>query len=114
MGPKYVPPGYTFKGHSLTPIGKDNVQITSYYEKGGRYLTVIQETVSDYSESQWFDVDDTAVFDVTVRDVPGKLFYRRKDGWAKIIWNHGNIRYEVAGPLSKEEILRVANSMQPL
>ncbi|MDI6710782.1 MAG: DUF4367 domain-containing protein [Bacillota bacterium] len=114
MGPRYVPEGYVFRGYSLTMLGKQNQQITSHYENDGRFLTITQEPVLDYAETQWFDTDDTKVSDVTVQGVPGKLLLRQKDGWAKVIWSKGNIRYEVAASIPDEEILKVAGSMQPL
>ncbi len=114
LGPRYVPAGYVFQGHSLTPLGEHQMRITSYYEKEGHYLTIVQEAVFHYSESQWFDTDDTVISDINIRGAPGKLLYRRKDGWSKVIWSKGGIRYEISARVSQEEIVKVAVSLEPL
>lgn len=46
--------------------------------------------------------------------VSGKLLYRGKDQWGKVVWAEGDVLFEVSGRLPAEELLKVSNSMGPL
>jgi len=114
FGPSYIPPGYCFKGHSVTKIGEHEVRISSHYESNGQFLTVRQTLFRDGEIGPSFDLDDTVVSDVSVRGIPGKLLYREKDRWGKVVWAEGDMLFEVSGRLPAEELLKVSNSMGPL
>ncbi|NPV30258.1 MAG: DUF4367 domain-containing protein [Firmicutes bacterium] len=51
---------------------------------------------------------------MNIRGAPAKLLYRQKDGWSKVIWSKGGIRYEISARVPQEEIVKVAASLEPL
>lgn len=114
LAPAWLPDGFVFRGHSVTDLGKHAKEVSSYYESEGRLLAITQTYAIAGTSTDWFDIDDTTMIEVVVRNVPATILYREKDSWSSLSWSETDIDCKISGPVTPETITRIAESMKVL
>lgn len=112
QAPQYLPPGYTLARATYSPLNKKNAMVELRYSSGKHSLVFVQWNAGDQGMGYGYDIQDTAVSDVTVGSHPGKQFYRQKDGFTQLIWADGEISYRIGGLVSPQEMLSIVSSLQ--
>lgn len=100
--PEYVP-----KGYNMTESGSE----------GGRAYIVFQNNaneslVFEISETEvtHFNSHTTEIYPIDINDMEG--FYSTKEGTNILIWERDEYAYSLSGTISKEEIIRMAKSVE--
>lgn len=104
--PSYLPEGYVFE--SATVFKYDKMEIVSLtFQKGSQMLQLSENVKDDTNQAPDFgDVEK-----VSINGAEGKMmsvFGENK----MLTWNVGNLDLMLSGPLSKEEMIKIAGSIK--
>ncbi|WP_347491506.1 DUF4367 domain-containing protein [Desulfoscipio sp. XC116] len=85
----------------------------TYTRQDKKHIVFNQMSVAGEAvRSQGYDTDDTTVHDVLINGKPALLMIREKDHFASIAWDEGVMVYQIAGILSPEEAVKMAESLE--
>lgn len=104
LAPDYIPEGYELVG--LQAIGMDEDEATRVhfnYQSGEKPLTLTADTTEPA-----FNMD--AFEDVEVNGATGHIL--AQTGLTELYWAADGVTYSIVGPVSEEEALKIAESMQ--
>ncbi|MCZ7398921.1 MAG: DUF4367 domain-containing protein, partial [Candidatus Methanoperedens sp.] len=106
LSPSYLPEGYVFE--SATVFKYDKIEIVSLTYKNGSQMLLLSEKLKD-DTNQAPDFGD--VEKVSINGAEGKIM--SGFGESKMLtWNIGNLELMLSGPLSKEEMIKIAGSIK--
>lgn len=112
--PGYLPDGYVLKEVRKDDVSKSVFEVTQIFARQNKehivfnHMSITGEAV----RGQGYDTDDTTVHDVLVNGKPALLLVREKDHTASLSWDEGIMVYRIAGILSPEEAVKMAESLE--
>lgn len=110
--PKVVPEEYTLK--NVTVFKGENAKsedITLNYEGNEGNFNINQKLFEEsFSAGVTIDNNDTQIESVDIHEHSGSLL-QYKNGFLELIWVTESHYYSISGPLSKDQIIKIATSM---
>lgn len=102
ISPSYLPEGYVFE--SATVFKYDKIEIVSLtYQKGSQVFQLSENLKDNTNQAPDFGAVET----VNINGAEGKFVSGFGEG-KMLIWNIGNLELVLSGPLSKEEMIKIA------
>lgn len=110
--PRYLPKGYALERITHQGMVKDTVIITlEYTDPAANSFSISEKNIPDgYVEGYGYDIEDAVVEDIQIESSTGKMIIF-KNGDIKVRWIKQGVQYELDGPVSKEEALKIVQSM---
>ncbi len=106
LSPSYLPEGYIFE--SATVFKYDKMEIVSIEYQNGTLMLLLSEQLKDETNSA---PDFGGAETVSINGAEGKIM--SGFGESKMLtWNIENLELMLSGPLSKEEMIKVAESIK--
>ncbi len=102
--PTYMPEGFTLSSF-------DDLGTSQYvnYSFGEKVLSFIQSVdTSSYVDTE--NSDSTEIIEIN----KSEAFLVTKDNWSCISWNVNNVLLQISGNVTKNEIIKIAESMKPI
>lgn len=110
--PKQIPKEFTLKNVTVSKtVGEKSKDIYLHYKSEKRAFTMNQKlTGEQFGFGMTVDRDDTKVEQITIQGQRGSLL-QFKNGTLKLIWVSQRYYYSIQGKLTKDEAIRIAESM---
>lgn len=110
--PSYLPAGYQLKRSTYQVLYQNSARVYLEYDGGQEIpLRIEQENIlGPMGAGIGFNKDDAEARQVKINGYPGVLIVFKR-GHASLIWMQNNVRIDLSGPVSAEEITKIAESM---
>jgi len=110
--PQYMPGGFKLTEVKFQKLIKNAAQVQlKYTASGSRYFEITEKnTPAGYVQGYGYDIEDAVVQDIKIGNTSGKMIVF-KDKSLKIRWIKLGIVYQLEGNISKEEALKIVESL---
>ncbi len=117
--PAYIPPGFTEEGITYQPLSAQDGEVVITFAGGQDNQAVIRfvqmSLVDGYGSDRGFDPERTTTQDVQINGNDGTLLITetRDRLWSDLSWFEDDMVYKMHGDVEPEEIIKMAESLQP-
>ncbi len=99
-------------GEDLLSQDSEVSLLRCYYVEEELILTIMQKNSGgEYAYTVGYDTDDTKVEEISIKNNTAHVF-TFKNNVSKVIWNQDNMMYELQGKMSREDIIKTAESLE--